>query len=234
MMHHAMVSLYRIWHGVFRFKGAGKLLTKSASSLRGLQHYELKLPEDQVIEVDFRDVSSMYWLNHLLGDPFEERALLAAIKPFLKGDDVIWDIGANSGLLSYHLAKCGNPRELHLFEPNPRMSKLASAALSPYEHAMVHDYGLSDRNAEFVLTIPQGHTPACVGDLSHFHLEDIARSDAMQQRRRIFSLDDVLHQRGDIDQRGRIANGPILAVEHMLVRADDKVARPLAPVLRLA
>lgn len=158
MIHHALVFFYRIWHGVFHLKGAGALLTKAAASSEKLRHYPLKLAEGQTIEVDFRDVSSMYWLNSLLGDPFEEKGLLAAIKPFLKGKDVIWDIGANSGLLSYHLAKKGNPGELHLFEPNPRMSKLAAMALSAFPHARVHHYGISDRNAEFTLTIPEGHT----------------------------------------------------------------------------
>jgi len=158
MIHHIIVLFYRIWHGVFRLKGAGALLSKSAASLNKLQRYGLKLPEGQIIEVDFRDVSSMYWLNHLLGDPFEEKGLLTAIKPFLKGRDVIWDIGANSGLLSYHLAKWENPGELHLFEPNPKMSRLATMAVSAFPHAQVHDYGISDRNAEFTLTIPEGHT----------------------------------------------------------------------------
>lgn len=158
MIHHTLVFFYRIWHGVFHFKGAGALLTRAAATLDKLQHYPLKLAEGHTIEVDFRDVSSMYWLNFLLGDPFEEKGLLAAIKPFLKGRDVIWDIGANSGLLSYHLARRENAGEMHLFEPNPRMSKLAAMALSAFPHAKVHDYGISDRNAEFTLTIPEGHT----------------------------------------------------------------------------
>ncbi len=158
MLHHAIVYLYRIWHGALGLKGSGALLSKSAFSLTKLQHYILKLKEGHVIEVDFRDVSSMYWMNHLLGDPFEEKGLLTAIKPFLKGNDVIWDIGANSGLLSYHLAQWGDPGELHLFEPNPRMSSLATMALSAFAHAKVHCYGISDRNADFILTIPDGHT----------------------------------------------------------------------------
>ncbi len=158
MIAHAIVRLYRIWHGVFHLKGAGALLTTMAPSVRDLQDYRLQLPEGQFIEVDFRDVSAMYWLNHLLGDRFEEEGLLAAIKPFLKSGDVVWDIGANSGLLSYNLSNLVELGELHLFEPNPRMSKLAAQAVSPLKHMKVHPFGLSDRNADLILTIPEGHT----------------------------------------------------------------------------
>ena len=158
MIDHAIVNLYRIWHGTLHLKGAGALLTRMATSVRGLQNYQLQLPEGQLLEVDFRDVSAMYWLNHLLGDKFEEEGLLAAIKPFLKSGDVVWDIGANSGLLSYNLANSVDLGELQLFEPNPRMSQLAAQAVSSFKNAKVNHFGLSDRNADLILTIPEGHT----------------------------------------------------------------------------
>lgn len=158
MIEHATLGFYRFWHGSLRLKGAGALLTQIASHAKGLQHHSLKLPEGHRIDVDFRDVSAMYWLNHLLGDPFEERGLLKAAERFLEKGDVVWDIGANSGLLAYQIAKAGTAGELHSFEPNPLMSRLASQAVSGFKHATVHPYGLSDREAEFTLTVPSGHT----------------------------------------------------------------------------
>jgi hypothetical protein len=74
MIDHATIAFYRIWHGTLHLKGAGALLTRMASFSKGLQHYHLKLPEDNSIELDFRDVSAMYWLNHLLGDPLRKKA----------------------------------------------------------------------------------------------------------------------------------------------------------------
>ncbi len=158
MIDHALIKLYRLWHGALHLKGAGALLTRMAPSTKGLQNYSFRLPEGSMIEVDFRDVSAMYWLNHLLGDSFEEKGLLAAVMPFIRENDVVWDIGANSGLLSYHLAKSGAIGELHLFEPNPKMSKLASQAVSAFSNTFVHSFGISDRDANLILTIPEGHT----------------------------------------------------------------------------
>lgn len=158
MIDHALVQFYRLWHGKLHLKGAGALLSRMAERRPALQNYQLRLPEGATIGVDFRDVSAMYWLNHLLGDHFEEKGLLTAISPFLNGTNVVWDIGANSGLLSYHLARQGKLRELHLFEPNPRMVNLATQALARFPYARIHPFGLSDRDAILTLTIPRGHT----------------------------------------------------------------------------
>jgi len=158
MIDHTIVNLYRIWHGALHLKGAGALLTKMAPNVRGLQQYKLRLPEMQDIDVDFRDVSAMYWLNHILNDRFEEEGLIAAIRPFLGEGDVFWDIGANSGLLSYHLLKSMQVAEIQMFEPNPKMGKLAAQAVAPFGNVKVHPFGLSDKNADFILTVPHGHT----------------------------------------------------------------------------
>lgn len=158
MFDRVLVNFYRIWHGTLKKRGAGRLLSKAATNHKGLQSYRVRLPEGQFIELDFRDVSAMYWLNHTLGDRFEEWGLLTAMQRFLNQDSVIWDIGANSGLLSYHLAKEQSFSELHLFEPNPRMAKLATQALSVFPKTEVYPYGLSNREGNFTLTIPEGHT----------------------------------------------------------------------------
>ncbi len=157
MMSHALVGFYRLWHGMLRLKGAGFLLTKAAKWLKRLQNYPLDLPEGQRISVDFRDISAMYWLNHLVGNVFEERGLLLAIKPFLRDDSVVWDIGANSGLLAYQLARMNGRMELHLFEPNPRMFQLASAVVAPFENVIGHEFGLSNKDDELTLVVPSGH-----------------------------------------------------------------------------
>lgn len=158
MLEHVLVSYYKIWHGKFHMKGSGAILSKAAPFLKSLHEYRLYLPEGHYVDVDFRDVSAMYWLNHQLNDTFEEKGLVNAVQPFLRGNNVVWDIGANSGLLSYHLLRLNNIDELHLFEPNPRMSALATQAVSPFQQAEVHPFGLSDKNDDFTLTIPTGRT----------------------------------------------------------------------------
>ena len=151
------VRFYQFWHGVLHLKGAGFLLTTTARFLKGLQKYPLTLPEGQVVNVNFLDVSGMYWLNHLAGDEFEERGLLLAIKSFLNDGDVVWDVGANSGLLCYQLAKMNRQVEIHYFEPNPRMFRLASEVVKPYDNLHGHEIGLSDREYEPTLVVPAGH-----------------------------------------------------------------------------
>jgi FkbM family methyltransferase len=152
-----IVKFYNFWHGVLRLKGAGFILTTAARFLKGLHRYPLTLPEKQVIRVDFRDVSAMYWINHLSGDDFEERGLIVAIKSFLNDGDVVWDVGANSGLLSYQLAKINPQVELHFFEPNPRMFRLASDVVEPFSNVYGHEIGLSDTDYEPTLVVPAGH-----------------------------------------------------------------------------
>jgi FkbM family methyltransferase len=90
--------------------------------------------------------------------PFEEKGLLAAAGKLLKPGDIFWDIGANSGLLSYQIARSRVAGEVHSFEPNPKMYKLASQAVLRFSHAKIYPYGLSDRDANFTLTVPSGHT----------------------------------------------------------------------------
>jgi FkbM family methyltransferase len=157
MKSQGLVDIYRVWHGTLHLKGAGLLLTTAARFLKPLQNFPLILPEGQTIYVDFRDVSAMYWINHLMGDTFEERGLLIAIKPFLKNGGVVWDIGANSGLLAYQLARMKVKIELHLFEPNPRMFKLASEVVAPFDNVESHEFGLSDKESELTLIVPAGH-----------------------------------------------------------------------------
>ena len=157
MKSQALVNIYRVWHGTLHLKGAGYLLTRAARFLKSLQNFPLILPEGQTIYVDFRDVSAMYWINHLMGDTFEERGLLIAIKPFLKNGGVVWDVGANSGLLAYQLARMNVQIELHLFEPNPRMFKLASEVVAPFDNVESHEFGLSDKDSESILVVPAGH-----------------------------------------------------------------------------
>lgn len=157
MIAQVFVSLYRFWHGKLHLKGAGFLLTTAARFLEQLQDYPLRLPEGQVVRIDFRDVSAMYWINHLAGDKFEEHGLLVAIKSFLKEGFIVWDVGANSGLLAYQLAKMDDKVEVHFFEPNPRMFKIASDAMVPLVNVYGHEVGISEVDYESTLVVPDGH-----------------------------------------------------------------------------
>ena len=73
MTEHLLIGFYRLWHSIFKLKGTGRRLNRAAPIHKDLQSYRMKLPEGHFVDLDFRKVSSMYWLNHTIGDRFEEQ-----------------------------------------------------------------------------------------------------------------------------------------------------------------
>ncbi len=76
--------------------------------------------------------------------------------------------------------------------------------------------------------------PVRVGDLAGLHLGDVACHHAIDQPRGVAAADAVLEQRRDVDQRGRVADGVVLALVVDLVAGDGEVAGPVAPAHALA
>lgn len=157
MSANSLVSFYRFWRGRLGLKGAGLALRLLAPVTRGLQRYPLVLPEGHVVHIDFTDVSAWYWINHLLGDRLEERGLLQAMKHAARPGDVVWDVGANAGLLSYLLVRSLPSCAVVFFEPNPAVYAIASEALAPFAQAKGVPVGLSsDSKATARMVVPQG------------------------------------------------------------------------------
>jgi len=153
-----LVGFYRLWHGRLKMRGAGWLLRRAAVGIPGLQSYPLDIPDGTRVDLDFRDASAWYWMNLSVGDAyFEEEGLRRAIQALIKENSVVWDVGANAGVLSYVLASSTPPpRELHLFEPNPKVFAIACSGLSRFPFATAHQVGLSNTRAIMRLTIPSG------------------------------------------------------------------------------
>ncbi len=99
-------------------------------------------------------------------------------------------------------------------------------------HAKAVLVQLGDRAV--VKHLPVVVAPAGVVDLAHLHFQDVARGDLVQQARGIRPLDQVLHQRRDVDQRRAIADRPIFVLERELVGTEHDVPGPTPPVLRHA
>jgi hypothetical protein len=114
-----LVSFYCLWHGKYRLPGSGWILRQAARCPGNLTRYRLSLAEKQTIDIDFTDVSSVIWLNHLLGDRTEEDGLVKAIEQSTPQDGVLWDIGANCGVFSYQVAKQGRARKIIFLSPIP-------------------------------------------------------------------------------------------------------------------
>jgi FkbM family methyltransferase len=156
MISSLLVRFYRFWHGKLRQKGAGAVMRVGRSFLPGLRDYRLRLPEGHEIAVDLRDVSGVAWLNHTLGDRFDEEGLLKALSGKLGANAVVWDVGANGGLFSYHVARQAKDVRVIFFEPNPSMFALAEAATSCFSHVEGLPYALSDKSGSVLFTVPQG------------------------------------------------------------------------------
>jgi FkbM family methyltransferase len=88
-----------------------------------------------------------YLLQRWLGFAEAELELLPKI---LRPGATAIDVGANTGIYSYHLQKLG--QQVKVFEPNPRLAALLRDAAFP--GVEVINAGLSDRPGEAVLHIP--------------------------------------------------------------------------------
>ena len=151
-----LIHFYKFWHGRLHLKGAGLLLLWARSILPGLSFIKLRLQEGHILELDFHDVSAMYWLNHTLGDRFEEEGLLTAVLSEIREGSVVWDVGANCGLFSYRLAQNTKAKQIIFFEPNQAMFQLAKTATTPHSKVQGFPYALSDQSGFGTLVVPHG------------------------------------------------------------------------------
>ena len=168
MLANTVVKLYRWWYGRLHLKGAGFLLSWAAHFVPGLQKFPLTVPDLGVIQVDFRDVSAFEWQNYLIGRTYQEHGLLIAMSRYCKPNGVLWDIGANIGIISaYFVNPVHGLKAIHAFEPNPEMFTSFSAlcANSPIIHG--HNIALSSENGQKLLHVPIGCS--CKGSLVQDH-----------------------------------------------------------------
>ena len=152
------VAFYRLWHGRLKLKGAGLLIKLLAPHCESLQHFPLRLDEGQTIKLDFRDISAACWLNHTLGDSFEETGLLKAMASVINEDSIVWDVGANCGKVSYLLARETRAKKVIFFEPITSMYEMSSAASAPFSKVSGINVALSNSSGRAELLFPPGNS----------------------------------------------------------------------------
>lgn len=114
-----LVHFYRFWHGALHLKGAGWLLRKAARYSTTLQEYPLAVNGIGTARLDFRESQSFALLNLELGESHLTH-LIDALRPYLKGGSVVWDVGANVGAFTLVLLRSGaSVRSVAAFEPHP-------------------------------------------------------------------------------------------------------------------
>ena len=90
--------------------------------------------------------------------------------------------------------------------------------VQPGDRPIVHD------KAVFV-------APGRVVDAADGELVRVARDHAVDEPRRVRAGDEILVERRDIDERGRLADGVVLDLVGVVIRAGGEIARPFPPLL---
>ncbi|MBV8533854.1 MAG: FkbM family methyltransferase [Verrucomicrobia bacterium] len=156
MVAQALFAFYRLWHGTLHLRGAGRLLVWAAQYDRSLQAFRLAIPSIGEAAFDFRDGSTFYWVNYLLGDRLEEQGLNLVLRRFLKPGSTFWDVGANVGLIS-GLVLAGYPDvKIVSIEPNPLLAPRLKRLFAAHERVTVLQRALSDTDGENSFFVPQG------------------------------------------------------------------------------
>jgi len=154
MLSKLLVGFYRIVHGKLHWRGAGWLISRCAPVLPGLQAFPVAVPGVGVAVLDFRDSAAFFIMNASLGDFNDNAVLLRCLESVLRPGDVLWDVGANVGLVSGHFA---HPRyqlsSLHAFEPNPGPRKTLASLLAGVPKAAIHPFGLGDKDQTITMSV---------------------------------------------------------------------------------
>lgn len=201
MLSRILVNFYNWWYGRLNFKGAGFFLSWVACFVPALQKFPLTVQGIGEIKVDFRDVSAFEWLNFLIGKKSQERGLITAMTQYSQPNDVLWDIGANIGIISAHFA---NPeyklKAIYAFEPNPEIFETLSYLFinNPIFHG--HNFALASERAQKQLLVPIGCS--CKGSL------------VQQQTRHKFKTFSVECYTGDeLVDNGRVAPPSLVKID---------------------
>lgn len=139
-----VIRFYLLWHGRLKLPGAGLLLRLSLRILPQLRDYPLAFPGTGTARLDFRDQASFSLLNYKAGDRGNHGFLLQAMATRLHPGDVLWDVGANVGLVSLHFSHSSfGLKRIHAFEPSAGPRRCLQALLGSHERVCVHSFGLS-------------------------------------------------------------------------------------------
>jgi len=157
MLAKLLVQNYKLIHGTLHLPGAGWLLRKVAPFSTGLQSFPFEVPGVGTALLDFRDLGAFGLLNASLGEQGHNAQLFDCLERLLGPGGVFWDVGANVGVVTSHLA---HPRHklarLHAFEPNPGPRRTLESLFADSKTVTVHPFGLGAADEELMLNVKPG------------------------------------------------------------------------------
>ena len=192
----------------------------------GLRSFPIEVPGLGVIKVDFRDASAFVWQNYLLGKKCQEHGLLIAMAQFCEPDGVLWDIGANIGLISAFFARTDfQLRAIHAFEPNPEIYRRLTYLFNEHQIVYGHNIALSSDNASKQLCVPIGGS--CLGSLD----QEFACDKTMNFTVQCDTGDDLLERR--LVTPPTLVKIDVEGHELEVLRGMKKILREYRPVIFL-
>lgn len=155
----ALIRFYLFWHGQCKLPGAGVLIRCFRSLLPELRNYPLTFPGIGTARLDFRDQASFSLLNYRVGDLGNHWFLFQAMSARLHPGEVLWDVGANIGLVSLHFSQPSfGLKRIHAFEPSAGPRQCLQTLLGSLDRACVHPFGLSSSPRQGRMKSRQGNS----------------------------------------------------------------------------
>lgn len=147
MLARAAVGFYNFVHGTLGLPGAGWLLRRLAHLVPALRTSPLPLTGVGTAQLDLRDLAAYSLLNFNLGEPDNHQHLLNLMACALPAGGVLWDVGANVGLVSAHFARATKkPSVIHAFEPVPGPRRTLESLFVGHAVVRVHPIGLGAKD----------------------------------------------------------------------------------------
>ncbi|MBD0319022.1 MAG: FkbM family methyltransferase [Gemmatimonadetes bacterium] len=114
----------------------------AARKLQGYRRLTLPYAGTGWITVDERDVVG----GHIFTQGAYEPEVWAALAAYARGDEVLWDVGANIGAVSVHGVNDARIGAVHAFEPDPGNAVILRHTLALNGgRSTIHPFALSDR-----------------------------------------------------------------------------------------
>ncbi len=134
-------------HGKLHLPGAGWLIRGMLPIIPELRNYPFQIPGLGTATLDFRDTAAFGMVNYSLEDFGDDKHLLNWLRRILRPGDVLWDVGANIGVVTTYFARTlPTLASIHAFEPNPSVLKTLCPLFSNSPLVHVHAVGLGHKD----------------------------------------------------------------------------------------
>ena len=185
MLARLIVFVYSFVSGKLGLRGGGWLVRQTLPYVPGLRAYELVIPGVGTAILDCKDDAVLTLLNFRRNKFGTDAQLLRQMEKFVKPGDVLWDVGANVGVITTYFARSQRPRAIHAFEPNPLPLKPLQSLFRNSPIVTVHAIALGEQDGQIEMKIPS--RSSCTGSLA-MNLEDaelitvtVRRGDSLRQ-----------------------------------------------------